>query len=121
MKKLLTLLLLCSCLLSGCGEGASYQVPPPPESPHLYWKDVEMTVLEVSKYKSMNGQRREIYIILYSPDYGCSFDFEDTSIGLARRPMGWNYEAEDTVVAEVYSWVYDSTGEVEDRIINQIY
>ena len=117
--KLFLVLSLLICSLCGCGT--EYSPPEPIENPHLYWADREMEIVKITKLCSLNGVRREVHCILYSKDYDCTFEYSDVSIGKMSRPRGWNYVEGDIVEAEVYTWKYDSTGEITQRIVHFLY
>ena len=119
MKKVLILLPLLICLLCACGEG--YSPPKEKENPHLYWADKEMEIIEITKLRSLNGIRREVHCTLYSEEYNCTFEYSDISIGMSSRPRGWDYKEGDIVEVEVYTWKYNSTGEISKRIVHFLY
>lgn len=122
MKKIfcgILLLLLCFSF-SGCEPNKDYK---PREREHLYWKDINVKVTDIELTHSFAVTHRyRLNITVYSEEYDLEESFEYYSQGfMANLPNCAESEVGDTVKAELYSWVLDSTGEVVRRQINQVY
>ena len=118
MKKILCVifaLIFCFTFLSGC------EIEPVerPEQPHLYWKDINVVVEDVSKHHYFaTVHHYEVNITVYSKEYNLRETLYLYSKGIV--PEYWDIEEGDTIEAELYSWVMDSTGEVIKRKINSL-
>jgi hypothetical protein len=124
MKKtvcFLTLIVLVACVFCGCG----YEPDPnyvPPEQPHLYWKDIDVVVTDISKKHWFGGTHwYQVDITVESEEYGLERTFTYKGSGMFGCPSQWEYDIGDVVKAELYSWVMDSTGEVTKRTIHRVY
>ena len=62
-----------------------------------------------------------VEVEVYSKEYDLTGKFEYKSSGAFINIDVWDAEVGDTVKAELYSWVYDSTGEVVKREIHRVY
>ena len=94
----------------------------PQEQPHLYWKDIDVVVTSVEQrswYATVH--RNVLYITVESEEYRLTKSFTLESSGTINNISCWNCKVGDTVKAELYSWVMDSTGEVVKRDINKLY
>ncbi len=123
MKKIgLTIILtFILVLFSGCEvyKGTSHQQA---EQPHLYWKDIDVIVTDIDKRHWFAGTHWYVVsVTVQSEEYGLSATFQIEGSGAFGCPPQWEYDMGDTVKAQLYSWVLDSTGEVIKRKINQIY
>lgn len=122
MKKyLLILLMVLTLFVAGCAspDGIQYQ---PQEQPHLYWKDINVVVTDIDRrhwYASTHWY--VVNITVQSEEYGLTKTFEIKGSGAFGCPSQWDYEEGQTVKAELYSWVMDSTGNVIKREINKVY
>lgn len=123
MKKcvLIIMLLIILCLTSCNIESSNreYQVQ---EQPHLYWKDIDVVVTDIDKrhwFATTNWYA--VNITVKSEEYGLIENFEIKESGAFGCPKEWNYEEGQTVKAQLYSWVMDSTGEIIRRDIDKIY
>lgn len=86
------------------------------EEPHLYWKDIDVVITDVKRRHWYTGAHwYSVELTVESKEYGLT-EFIEIS-----GKSAWNYEEGQTVKAELYSWVMDSTGEVIRRKINRIY
>lgn len=98
----LGLLCLADSLVQGSAEA---------RQPHLYWKDINVEVVEVRQ--SLNKRIYEVEV--YSKDYNLKHSF-------VLRGIDYDgYEKGDIIKAELYSWVDDSSGKIIQREIHQIY
>ena len=123
------LMLLLSFVLCGCEPDDKVPYMPKviwstanTESPaninHLYWKDIEVRVVDVehTSRKSGSVRRKCTTITVYSDEYNLTFtesyfgtgDIFDMRVG-------------DIVWAELYTWKNDATGEINRREINRVY
>ena len=119
---LLTGMLVIATFLTGCSAATKVASQAAVESPHLYWKDIDVTVTDIEKdhwFAGTNWYRVTIHV--HSDEYNLDGEYTDKSSGASGCPASWNYEEGDTVKAEMYSWVLDSTGEVVRRTINKVY
>ncbi len=92
------------------------------EQPHLYWKDIDVVVTSVDKkhwYASTHWYT--VKVSVKSEEYQLNYTQEFKGSGFFGCPKQWEYNKGDTVKAELYSWVMDSTGEVVRREIHRIY
>ena len=108
---------------SGCERAYNLaDYGPVPVQPHLYWKDIDVEVTSIDKkhwYASTHWYYVEVEV--YSKEYDLTGKFEYKSSGAFINIDVWDAEVGDTVKAELYSWVYDSTGEVVKREIHRVY
>lgn len=119
MKKIALLVVLTAMLLLSACSCSSYT---PKEQPHLYWKDIDVVVTDIDKRHWFAGTHWYVVeITVESEEYGLEETFEIEGSGAFGCPEQWRYEEGQTVKAELYSWVMDSTGEVVRREINQVY
>ena len=123
MKKcaliIMSLIILC---LTGCNINAKGNTYQPQEQPHLYWKDIDVIVTDIDKrHWFATTHWYVVNITVESEEYGLIENFEKKGSGAFGCPKEWNYEEGQTVKAQLYSWVMDSTGEVTRREINKIY
>jgi cellulose synthase/poly-beta-1,6-N-acetylglucosamine synthase-like glycosyltransferase len=88
----------------------------PPEEPHLYWKDIDVVVTDITKRRSLNGRHYSVTITVKSEEYGLEETFT-----YHKQKQYWNYDKGETVKAQLYSWVMDSTGEIVKRQLNKVY
>ena len=117
MKKYLYIILLIICFiaLSGCAIEPMEQ----PEQPHLYWKNINVVVEEVNKYSYFaTVHHYEMNITVYNKEYDLRETFHLYGKGVV--PEHWNNEEGDTIKAQLYSWVIDSTNKVVKRKINSL-
>lgn len=123
MKRLAVLFAIVILILSGCSaESSTSGSTEPVEQPHLYWKDINVTVTDIDKRHWFAGTHWYVVDIeVYSEEYGLTGSFEEEGSGIWGRPEQWDYEIGDVVKARLYSWVMDSTGEVVKREINKVY
>ena len=124
MKKaicFLTLIVLMVSIFCGCG----YEPDPnyvPPEKPHLYWKDIDVVVTDISKRHWFGGTHwYQVDITVKSEEYDLEQTFTYKGSGMFGCPSQWEYDIGDVVKAKLYSWVMDSTGEVTKRTIQSVY
>ena len=105
----ISLLLLCLC---SCGDTSSS------EQPHLYWKTVTAVVTNNDVRRWFAGTH---YARVITTVYNEEYDLEAT---LTTQDSGIPWEIDlkkgDKIEVELYSWVYDSTGEVIKREIHRI-
>lgn len=123
MKKIiaiLTFLALATLFLASCTMPDNSDMHT--EQPHLYWKDINVRVVNVDRvhWFALTHQY-EVEIQVQSDEYNLLGEDTFHGSGAFGCPEQWNYEVGDTVKAELYSWVNDSTGEVVRREIHQIY
>ena len=124
MKKticFLTLIALMISIFCGCGYDPDNNYVPP-EKPHLYWKDIDVVVVEIDKrHWFASTHWYVVNVTVKSDEYGLEQTFEINGSGAFGCPQQWNYEKGDIVKAQLYSWVMDSTGEVTQRTIHRVY
>ena len=92
------------------------------ERPHLYWKDIDVVITDIQKrhwFAVTHWYAGEITV--HSEEYGMTETIYYDGTGSMGEPNWWNYEKGDAVMAEMDSWVMDSTGEVVKRKIVKIY
>ena len=90
----------------------------PIEQEHMYSKNVECVVIDISKREWFAGyMHKEITIVIYNDEYNLK---ETLILHDMDCDKYWNVSKGDTVTAELLSWVYDSTGEITRRRINQL-
>lgn len=119
MKKIVSLIALTAILLFSACSSSSYT---PKEQPHLYWKDIDVVVTDIDKqHWFATTHWYAVTITVKSEEYNLTKTLEIKGSGAFGCPEQWNYEKGQTVKAELYSWVMDSTGEVVRREIHQIY
>lgn len=109
------LLLLCLC---SCGETSNYT---PPEQPHLYWKTVTAVVTDNDVRRWFAGTHHaRATTTVYNEEYDLEATLTAQGSGMFGAPWEINLQKGDKVEVELYSWVYDSTGEVIKREIHRI-
>lgn len=114
-------ILLIISLFTGCCTNTTTKYQPA-EQPHLYWKDIDVTVTDVDKRHWFTGTHwYEVTVYVHSDEYDLDGSYTEQGSGVFGCPGSWQYEIGDTVKAELYSWVMDSTGEVIKREINKVY
>lgn len=112
-------LLIC---MGGCTLPESDPNYVPPEQPHLYWKDIDVVVTDISRRHWFAGTHwYEVAITVESKEYGLTRTLTYKGSGFFGCPSQWNYEVGNVVRAQLYSWVMDSTGEITKRLIHQVY
>lgn len=116
------LALLITFYFAGCdcfNTTTNYQ---PPEQPHLYWKDIDVTVTDIDKRHWFAGTHwYEVTVYVHSDEYDLDGSYTEQGSGVFGCPNSWQYEIGDTVKAELYSWKMDSTGEIIKREIHKVY
>ena len=121
-KVIVVCLLFCICLsLCACSfpENENFV---PSEQPHLYWKDIDVIVTNVDQKSWFATVHRNVLnITVESEEYGLSKSFTLESSGAINNISCWNAKVGDTIRAELYSWVMDSTGEIIRRDIHKLY
>ena len=124
MKKticFLTLIVLMISIFCGCGYYPDHNYVPP-EKPHLYWKDIDVVVTDISKRHWFCGTHwYQVDITVKSEEYDLEQTFTYEGSGIFGCPSQLEYDIGDVVKAELYSWVMDSTGEVTKRTIHMVY
>ncbi|MBO5434385.1 hypothetical protein J6A31_00990 [bacterium] len=93
------------------------------EEPHLYWKDIDVEVIDISTnhWYGGNAHRYEVRLTVYSEEYDLTEKITITGSGMWNKPKEFDYTVGQTIKAELFSWVMDSTGEVVRRKINKLY
>jgi hypothetical protein len=120
--------LIIVAVIMGCGimyEMLTFEPDPnysPPESPHLYWKDVDVVITDIQKDRSFNGRLYlyKVTVTVKSKEYNLEEDFTFEGNNWY-QPKFWNAKKGDTVKAQLYSWVMDSTGQIVKRRLNCLY
>jgi hypothetical protein len=115
-------------VISGCWlmyEMLTFEPDPnysPPESPHLYWKDIDVVITDIQKDRSFNGRLYfyKVTVTVKSKEYNLEEDFTFEGNNWY-PPKFWNAKKGDTVKAQLYSWVMDSTGQIVKRRLNCLY
>lgn len=114
MFLLIGLIFLVGCSLHS--ENCNFK---PAESPHLYWKDIDVVITDIDKsHWYASAHHYKIHLTVESDEYRLTESFD--LIG-SKAKEKWNWNKGDTVKAELFSWVMDSTGEVLQREIHQVY
>lgn len=109
------LLLLCLC---SCGGTSNYT---PPEQPHLYWKTVTAVVTDNDVRRWFAGTHHvKTATTVYNEEYDLEATLTAQGSGMFGAPWEIDLKKGDKVEVELYSWVYDSTGEVIKREIHHI-
>lgn len=123
MKKyILIIVLVTTICLASCHTEATDQTYQAPEQPHLYWKDINVTIVDIDKKHWFAGTHWYVVdLTVESEEYKLIETFEIKGSGAFGCPSAWNYEEGQVVEAKLYSWVMDSTGEVVKREINRVY
>lgn len=120
-KNIIIALLTALLLFCGCDGNHEYDYAPPPDTNHLYWKDIEVVITDVEHqvYGAAPAIRRSVKISVYSEEYDLSdsYIFENISI----LDDCYSYEKGDIVTAELYTWKNNVTGKINKREINKIY
>ena len=89
-----------------------------PEQPHVYWKDIDVEVVDIDKRHWYAGTHHyQVDITVKSEEYGLTETFHLDGMN---AKDAYNYDKGDIIKAELNSWVMDSTGEVVRREINEI-
>ncbi len=122
-KSLFLFALLLMLILPGCTVQQTQNMPSRrEEQPHLYWKDIDVVVTDIDKkqwYASTHWY--EVKVSVESEEYQLTYTEIFKGSGAFGCPPQWEYDEGDTVRAELYSWVMDSTGEVIRREIHMVY
>ena len=114
-------ILLIILLFAGCCTNTTTKYQPT-EQPHLYWKDIDVTVTNVDKRHWFAGTHwYEVTVYVHSDEYDLDGSYTEKGSGAFGCPGSWQYERGDIVKAKLYSWVMDSTGKVIKREINKVY
>lgn len=125
MKKFITVFLLILILSVGYGCTDSqlcYENTEVTENLHLYWKDVDVEVIDIDKkYWYSVVPRYEVKITVKNEEYSLIYTDTIKGSGAFGCPSQWRYKEGDIIKAELYSWVIDSTGEVVKRKIHRVY
>lgn len=102
-----------------CFTGCSSNKNIPTETPHLYWKDIDVIITDIDKqHWYASAHHYKVYITVKSNEYELSESF--TLNGSDAKKM-LDYDEGDVIKAELFSWVMDSSGDVIRREINKIY
>lgn len=107
--------ILIVSLFSACTVPEGYE---PKEQPHLYWKDIDAVVTDVSERHWFATTHHYILEVeVYSEEYNLKTILSEQGSGMF-APSHWGIQKGDTVKVKLYSWVMDSTGEVIRRKIH---
>jgi hypothetical protein len=122
MKKitLFVVLLMVVLFACSCGDYEPNENYTPPEKPHLYWKDIDVEIVDIKKSHSLNGRRYTVVVTVKSEEYGLQDTFVCNGSNWD-KPNVWKNQKGDTIKAELYSWVMRSTGKVVKRQIAKVY
>lgn len=113
--KLILIVAFTILCLVGCNMETD-ETYEPQEEPHLYWKDIDVVIIDIHKKHWYTGAHwYSVELTVESKEYGLVETLE------INGRSAWDYEEGQTVKAELYSWVMDSTGEVIRREISQVY
>lgn len=105
-------------MIAGCAYNSDYV---PTESPHLYWKDIEVEVTNIDKkHWFATTHWYVVNVSVHSEEYGLDKTLEIKDSGAFGCPKEYDYEVGDIVPAELYTWKMDSTGEIVRREINRL-
>lgn len=92
------------------------------EQPHLYWKDIDVEVVSITKrHWFATVHRYTVVMEVYSAEYDLRKTLDYSATGMFINMPAWDYEKGDIVKAQLYTWMYDSTGEVQKREIHKVY
>ena len=106
---ILLLLLLCLCSCSGTSNYTQ---------PHLYWKTVTAVVTDNDVRRWFAGTHHvRVITTVYNEEYDLKATLITQDSGI---PWEIDLKKGDKVEVELYSWVYDSTGETIKREIHRI-
>lgn len=106
-------------LLSACAEPDPNYVPP--EQPHLYYRTITATVTDNdTRHWFATTHWYEVRTTVYSKEYDLENTLTSKGSGVFGCPWEFKLKEGDKVEVELYSWVYDSTGEVIKREIHRI-
>lgn len=117
-NKLITLCVIiaalaCFVTLCGCTNSSSYV-----EQEHLYWKTIEVEVTDIDfRHWYASGHHYTADVTVYSEEYNLTESFHLTN-NSAMKMEG--VRRGDILEATLYSWKYDSTGEITRRCISSI-
>lgn len=99
----------------------NYEYTPPPESPVLYYKDIDVIVVENKKYNHWGRVKNYSQsITVKSEEYGLEETFTYRGSGMFVNMPYWNVEEGEIIQAELYSWKIESTGEIIRRKIGNL-
>jgi hypothetical protein len=108
-------------VVSACTAPDSSSDYKPKEQPHLYWKNVDATVIDIdNKTWFYITHWWVVDIIVEVEEYGLTESFTIKKSGAFNRPKEWRLKKGDTVEVTLYSWKMDSTGEIVKREIHSI-
>lgn len=113
----LTLLTGCSAIDTNTSNNNTYI---PVEQPHLYWKDIDVVVTDVNQahWYTPYKHNYRVDVTVYSEEYGLTKTLTECASGMFSNIRHWNTQKGDIIKVVLYSWVYDSTGEVQRREIH---
>ena len=83
---------------------------------HLYYKNIEVEVTSIEKNRIGWMIVPKVKITVYSKEY--DLEFSDVFIGYSDLR---ECEEGDIIIAELYTWKNDRTGEINRRTIHKIY
>ena len=120
-KNIIITLLTALLLFCSCDTNYKSDYTPPPDTNHLYWKDIEVVITDVEHqvYGAAPVIRRSVKISVYSEEYDLSDSYVFENINILDDC--YSYEKGDIVTAELYTWKNNVTGEINKREINKIY
>lgn len=91
------------------------------EREHLYWKDIDVVVTAIDRrHWFASTHWYTVNITVKNDEYGLEKTFEIKGSGAFGCPKEWDYNEGNVISAQMYSWVYDSTGEVTRRDLNKL-
>lgn len=99
----------------------NYEYIPPPETPVLYYKDIDVVVIENKKYNHWGKVKSYTQVItVKSEEYGLEETFTYRGSGMFINMPYWSVEEGDIIKAELHSWKIESTGEIIKRKISNL-
>lgn len=99
----------------------NYQYIPPPENPVLYYKDIDVVVVENRKYNHWGKVKNYSQsITVKSEEYDLEETFTYRGSGMFINMPYWSVKEGDVIQAELYSWKLESTGEITKRKIGNL-
>lgn len=92
-----------------------------PEQPHIYWKTVTAVVTDNDVRRWFAGMHHiRATTTVYNEEYDLNATFTAQGSGMFGAPWETELKKGDKIEVKLYSWVYDSTGEVIKREIHCI-
>lgn len=99
----------------------NYEYVPAPETPVLYYKDIDVVVVENNKYSHFGKVKSYSQsITVRSEEYDLEETFTYKGNGMFINMSYWSVQKGEILKAELYSWKLESTGEITKRRIDNL-